>query len=366
MLHLADGADTLKMRWRAANSAYGGWKQLLTSTGKAITGNDLDAWHRQWIYSSGDRALPETWPSNPPSGLEEQAASAFLPRQAPIAFTALTCPGAIGCVVGWLPAAPAAWQERLFEQRPVAPIVGADFNPPRIENAADGQYHGERLDLNKVDLGAHLTAVLQKNNPAPRVVMHLFGRGVCPSSPLRVKGVQQLVLYFEPTKFPNELFLEVNPTNIVKPAPLIEMIGGSLELINARVRLSPITIVPSVVSLQDGDLTITRCWLQGPLVKSTDTFVSLIAIANTGPTPTTLLLRDNVLLSGKTIVEMRDNVQMKARNNLFFSLSDGVVMDINRPTLPMTHVIDHNTFAARHGRRSYCGRGRRSRRRAGC
>jgi hypothetical protein len=92
---------------------------------------------------------------------------------------------------------------------------------------------------------------------------------------------------------------------------------------------------------------MTRCRLQGPLTALAESFQSLITVSNDAPNPTTLLLRDNIFTSGKLLIRLDDHVQLKARNNVFLSLGDGVRMDSNRPAVPIVHLLDHNTFAAR-------------------
>jgi serine/threonine-protein kinase len=355
MIHLADGAELGKVNWRAANSIYAGWKQLLWSDSKKIAGTDLEKWREQWFYRDGDRISPETWPNSPPSGLEDQPAGAFLPvqppsveplRLSPVAFAALTGAGSIGCVIGRLPVAPERWLERTFEPRAVPVIPRSDLEAPTIETLADGLYHGERLDLTKVtDLGAYLSGKLQKETPAPRVVLHLSGKGPCQTSPMRVKGVQHLVLYFEPPIDPRApLTLEANPTSSLSRSPLIEMIGGTLELIGARMRLGPLTLVPAMVHVQDGNLTLTRCWLQGPHTQSAG-FKNLITIANARPLVTTLQMGDSVLVADGLLISLKDHVQFKARNNLFLSAGDGVHIDMNNRSAPIQHLLDHNTWA---------------------
>jgi hypothetical protein len=83
-------------------------------------------------------------------------------------------------------------------------------------------------------------------------------------------------------------------------------------------------------------------------VKSTDSFKSLITIGNNDETPTTLLVRDSILVSSKTLIHLRDNVQLKAKNTVFLSFADGVQIDADGPIRSMTHILDHNTFAVRH------------------
>ena len=346
MLHLTDDTDLTKLSWRAANSVYAGWKQMLASTTRNIA--DLEGWRGQLLYSGGDRTVAETWPSNPPSSLEEQSANTFLPFPSPVGFAALTGPGAAGSVIGWLPTAPDNWLDRVFEPASAPALAAGSLQPPQTTIASDSLFHGAQLNLNQVDLGAFLADKLQKTKPAPRVVMHLYGKGPCATSTLRIKGVQHLVLYFvQPKDLFRRLYAGIRPTGLSQRLPLIEMTGGHLELIGARVQLSPVTSVPTIVQVHDGQLTLTRCRLEGPLAKSADAFQALVSVRNTGPSPATLLLRDNYLAAGKLLVQMHDQVQLKARNNVFLSLGDCVRIDANSPTLPLTHVLDHNTWAAR-------------------
>jgi hypothetical protein len=354
MIHLAGVSDLTRMNWRAQNSVYAGWKQLLASAGKNISGSDLDGWHRQWFYSTGDRALPDNWPKSPPSELEDQPAETFLPTSvpepAPIAYAALTGAGSTGFVAGWLSHPPRQWTERFYVSREITNIPAADFEAPPIFASKDGLYYGERLDLGKpgFDFGAHLTKMLQTYKPAPRVVVHLAGRGTYPTSPLRVKGVQHLVLYFESGKEPGSgATLEANAASIQQRAPLIDMAGGHLEVIGARMQLGDMTLVPALIRVQDASLTLTRSWLKGPLGKSTDTFRNLIEVSNTTPTPSTLLMRDNVLVSAKLLVYANENVRIRARNNLLVSLGNALRFDASAASAFVRHHFDHNTIAAR-------------------
>jgi serine/threonine protein kinase len=346
LLQVIGDGDTNRMHWKATNCVYAGWKQLLASSTKNISGDDLKGWQRHFAYNLSDRVVVEAWPISPPSNLEEQSADTFLTTASPFAYTALTGSGALGCVIGRLPPAPAHWQARTIEPALTPVLAAADSERPPIDSTADGMYHGERLDLNKVDLGAHLASVLQKMPPGPRVVMHLTGRGVCHSSPLRVQGVQHLILYVEPSAN-NPLILEVNPTSGARNSPLFEMSGGHLEMIGMRVRLNPLTFVPTIVHVQGGHLTLSRCWLNGPWAKSADHFKALVTIANPTPNPTSLLLRDNVLVSSKLLIHAQENVHIKARNNVLASFGNGVLLDIAAPIESRQHLFDHNTWAVR-------------------
>src|ERR1019366_5451006 len=106
MLHLTDDDGLTKTSWGAMNCVYAGWKRLLSSNGKNIANPDVAAWRAQWGYSSGDQAGADCWPASPPSSLEEQPASTFMPLAAIVAYEALPGPGAAGCVIGRLPGEP--------------------------------------------------------------------------------------------------------------------------------------------------------------------------------------------------------------------------------------------------------------------
>ena len=87
--------------------------------------------------------------------------------------------------------------------------------------------------------------------------------------------------------------------------------------------------------------------LQGPLTSAAEGFKNLITASNAGETPTTVLLRENILIAGKMLIHLRDHVQFRAANNAFVSLGDGVHFEANSPTVPVRHYLDHNTWAIR-------------------
>lgn len=347
MVHLAGRSDAGLLSWRGVNTAYAGWKQLLASGSKNIGGHDLASWRQQMgEFTGASAALVDNWPRGV-AGLEEQPAAAFLPATSPVSFAALTGSGSIGCIIGRLPKAPENWRESVGEQRkvPLVPIADAE---PAIDPAADGLFHGEVLDLNKVDLAQHLRMIQQTRRLAPRVVLILEGKGPCITGPVQVAGIEKLILHFKQPDDPKAaLTLELNaPQPLLRP-PMFEMTGGRLELIGLNVRLSPATLVPTIVHVKNGDLSMTRCRLQGPLTASAESFQSLVTVSNADGPATTLLLRDNVFASGKLLIQLDNNVQLKARNNVLLSLGDAIHMDATRPTAPVMHLLDHNTLAAR-------------------
>ena len=349
MIQLTDGANasSASLKWLAVNTVYAGWRRLLASDSKSIDGADEAEWRSYFPFSRKDRAIEDAWPKSPPSALEKRPAHTFFPGQAPVAFAALTSPVAVGCVIGWLPPVPDAWVERAFDSGPALTIPNLDNVMPKADVADDGLYHGtppgQPLDLNTVDLGAFLS----NQKLAPRVVMHLIGKGICHTSPLRINGVQHLVLYVDPSKDAFILDGDLKSAPLLKSDPLIDITGGHLELTGLRLRLGPVTAIPAIIQLHGSSLTMTRCWLRGPLTKEAVGFKNLIAADNANEIPTTLLLRDNVLAAGKTLIHLQDHVQLKARNNVFVSFGDGVHFDVNSPSVPMQHVLDHNTWAVR-------------------
>ena len=348
MIQLGDDAEPTQMQWKAANSVYAGWKKLLTAKSTSIGIEALTDWRKQWNQTHGDRTIVQPWPSDPLSQLGEVPAHLFLlPATSPAAFAALTGTGAIGCVVGWLPDTPAAWRERAYDP-PIPAVISADTGvPPAIADKLDGLYHGEKIDLKKVqDLSAHLSAILKEKKPAPKVVLHLTGKGTRLVNSMRFQGIPHLVLYFESAKDPKDALI-LNPTGGQR-SPLIEMDGGHLEIIGARIELSSNTIIPSMIQVRGGDLTLTRCWLQGPLNNVAEGFKSVISFRNTTAPPATLWLRNNIILSGKLLMQLEDQVQVKARNNLFLGLHDAIHYEGKEPTGPLKYQFDHNTFAVRH------------------
>ena len=129
---------------------------------------------------------------------------------------------------------------------------------------------------------------------------------------------------------------------------MIELFDGNLEVIGARIQLSNVTVVPAIVHVQGGNLTLTRCWLQGPLTKSVDAFTAVITVHNNNVLrPTRLSLQNNIVLSGKLLIHLQDQAELRARNNVFLSLGDGMHYEGTGPTASLLHVLDHNTWAVR-------------------
>ena len=354
LVRLANGAAADRMRWRAVNSVYAGWKKLLASAAKPIDGGDLSAWHAQWLYREGDRALLETWPNNPPAQLDDLPAATFLAYDPPIGFAASTGDGPLGAWVGRLPLEPTGWLARTFERPELRLAAVPDPGVPAIDAVNDGLYHGGRIDLpQRADLGLAIAKLLQGKSLAPRIVFHIAGNGEHPSSPLRVQGIQELTLYFEPAKS-DPVTLTVDPKGLqLDRAALIEMDGGSLELIGAHMRYEnskSVVMPPHLVKVAGGSLMLHRCQLQGPLGRAPDGFRSLLAI--TGPASGSLECRlsECVLLSGKGILQTAGvSVKLAARHNVVLALGDALQPDLAGvpDSGALSYELENNTWALR-------------------
>jgi serine/threonine-protein kinase len=357
LVRLDGKTDPDHLRWRAVNSVYAGWKKLLAADGLAIDGNDdLAAWHARFPSQGGDRFVPETWPNNPPAQLEALPPAVFVPAGSPVAFAASLDDAAVGAVVGRLPPEPVLWLQRTFDRHALVALPPPDPGLPTIDDDGDGLYHGERVKLPPGgDLGLTLAARLAAKTPAPRVVFHVSGSGECPSSPLKVKGIAELVLYFEPPKDgkAEPLTVTVQPKGVGENAALFEVERGSLELVNVRVRLDNSTfavVPPHVIKVHGGSLVVNRCQLLGPLGKSPGAFKSLVALAGPSRAPLGCRLTESVLLSGKGVVQASGApVNLYARQSVFLSLEDALQLDLTAlaDATPTTCLIENNTWALR-------------------
>src|SRR5262249_55617347 len=141
----------------------------------------------------------------------------------------------LGCDVPSLPPARDGWITLALEPN-VTPIEPPEGGMPEIPALDDGLYHGGRFDLKGIDLGAELEKKLKSMKPGPKVVLHLSGKGDSGTSPLRLKG-SSLVLYFEEPadeKTPRPM---LKLTTLDTSKSLIDVEGGSVEVINGGLKL---------------------------------------------------------------------------------------------------------------------------------
>src|SRR5207253_284152 len=128
------------------------------------------------------------------------------------------------------------------------------------------------------------------------------------------------------------LTLELKPGGAA--AALIDMDGGSLEIQQGRFRYENSRIAalpPHMIRVRGGDLSLQRCTLIGPLSKTPDNFLSLIACEGAGAgaaQPAHIALRDCVLQCGKPLLELRNpGVRLRCRGCLFYALGDVVAVE---------------------------------------
>jgi hypothetical protein len=272
LLHLRGPVEANWVSWQAWNCLYAGWSKLLTSKagGKAddSAGDDLSGWQRRWRLREGDGVAREPWPDLGPGELASGPASTYKPAGGVVFASSVTAEKALGCDLGALPPGRDNWLTLAYEPIINPPEPLGEGVPAIPENAGgDSLYHGERLDLTNLDLGEYLEQVRTRfrRKFAPVVVLHLAGKGERGTSPIRIKG-SSLVLYFEPpAKKEAPLVLKPAGSGDTEPEALIEVEGGSLDIIGGELRgagaLGP--RVRGLVKVRGGNLRLYRCKLEG-------------------------------------------------------------------------------------------------------
>lgn len=285
MVDLPKEAGGKAITWRAVNCLYAGWKALLSGR-EPLAGSDVEAWHAYWNLSEGDVSLWQAWVVSLPADPAEALPWLYQTYRTAIGFAATSGPGVLGCDLGQLPWARPRWLDITTQRTRAADAeVLAPDAPLEIPKAEDGLYYGERLDLDKIDLGARLRDVQKKQKLAPTVVLHLHGAGKRTTSPVRVENVS-LFLYFEPPEEGAEpLVLAPDPTAAPDGHALFEVTGGNLWMAGADVRCPDFkaALLPSyLVMVRGGNLFLSATRLQGPLAQPPNTYWGLIRVEGSG------------------------------------------------------------------------------------
>jgi serine/threonine protein kinase len=351
MLYLGDDADLVNVSWRPVNCLYAGWKRLLVSADKSIGAGSLDTWRAIWAVREGDQELSQTWPKQLAPQLETLAAQEFTPYDTAALYAATGGSGPLGCELARLPPEPRLWLQRTYDRYAMPPVPLPDFDtPPEIPAPADGKYHGEVLDLTRVDLGRVLDVRLQLAKPGPRVVLHLVGKGKRFTSPIKVKNVPTLILYFKPPAGNDEpLTLLPHPASVQRDGALIEVENGHLGLIHARLTLdskAPALAVPAhLVRIRGGQLILHHCQLRGLVDKAPPHYKGLIHVDEADYDEYRLLFRDSVLLSSGSLLDLRGGAHLRVRNCAAVAVDDGFVFT---PSASRVFAqIENNTLAFR-------------------
>ncbi len=352
LIKLANGISLDQFKWQAVNCVYAGWNNLLAGE-KVFSGRDLKTWREQWNYYDGDKDVEETWPKTPIFDPEEMPAADF--ENPPFAYGATSASGLLGCVVGVLPEAPQRWLRRTYQRYPVkAPELLTDADEPEIPRAGDGFYAGEVVDLAKDDLGQVLQTRLQTLKPAATVVMHLVGTGDRPISPVLVKGIERLVLYVKPPAKEKvaPLTLVPDPAGAADREALFDVQDGSLDVIGARVVFKNTRFVPKFMfRVQEGNLRLAKCTLEGPMTQAPDHYGGLIHCLGGGRKNPSVSGNESILLSGNNLLTAQGGkAHVRFKQCVLLGAHDGFHIHLDAPEagqLPFYGLLENNTIACR-------------------
>jgi hypothetical protein len=206
-------------------------------------------------------------------------ASAYQPSGAVLYGATVDWTKPLGCDLPALPVARDSWLAMTLDPTLVPPDLPSDDSAPAIPNPGDGLYHGGRVVPSMVDVGAQLAQMQDAKQLAPRVVLHLAGKGEMLTSPIKLKGTS-LVLYFEEQADKPALTL-ARPRTAV---PLIDLDGGSLEVIGGVLRVPDQGNIRAshVVRVKGGDVRLYRTRLDGPQQSEPEGYVAALSVAGSG------------------------------------------------------------------------------------
>ena len=354
MVALADGTGIAAVQWEAVNCLYAGWQTLL----KAKAGADLAGFRSLLGYSDGDAAKSSSWPLSPRPEPAVGVADDYNTAGTPVSYAATSGPGPLGCDLAALPPVRENWLRWSYERFIPAPLnLDTGDTVPAIPVVSDGLYHGEKLDLDRVDLGAYLENVQKNHKLGPRVVLHLSGTGVRPTSPVRVKG-SSLVLYFQRGEGDRD-----EGTPALKPqeggAPgrqaLLEVEDGDLEIFGGRIEFPDFVPSPAyMLRVSGGHLLLSGCRLRAVPSQPGDSYRGLIAFAGSGRTRPErargCVLNDCVLLSARNGLEVTGTgAQVRLTGCVLLAGTDAFRLapgPAPKSRLNVQCVLEHNTVAA--------------------
>jgi serine/threonine-protein kinase len=362
LVSLPAKTDASAMTWRAVNCLQAGWKTLISGS-EPIAATNAEAWRRRWRLPEGDVTLADPWRGAARNELAEVPPYVYDTQKTPFAFAATYGTGLLGCDLQaydrlLLPLGRDTWLTVTYQRFVVPPIVKPGDKAPDIPKGTDGKYHGDRLNLNEVDLGAHLRAVRKKQPFAPVVVMHLHGTGECKTSMIRVKDAR-LILYFEPPKA-NEAPLVLVPDCKVAPKQdaFIEVENGDLDIAGADIRCPDYgsALLPHyLMFVRGGDLRVHSCRLQGPLLQPPDNYWGLVRVEGSGLSNPEWArdgaFTDSTLLSSRIAVHIF-GAGARVRLQGCLIAGDGDALHFQPGTQTPDHLnvqclLDHNTVATR-------------------
>jgi hypothetical protein len=255
-----------------------------------------------------------------------------------------------------------SWPGETYDHVPL-PRVTLQIPPP-IDDAKEGKYRGERLNLNELrdkkgDLGTYLNSLAGRM--ADKVVMHLVGSGPVDCKPFYLKGIE-LVLYVEPPKDKG------TPPLILVPVPgrvdqdqqgFMEVSFGRLELINVTIDLTRSKaqkLTHYLVCVEPGVLCLESCKLHHPWSHSFDDFRAMIGLAGFGvPEPgksenvSVCQIHDSIIDGGAIGIHMSSiGSRLRIENSALATTTHGIYFTPSGDSgsLNLFCLLDHSTIAA--------------------
>jgi hypothetical protein len=340
MVELPREAGSKALTWRAVNSLYAGWETLISGH-EPIPGTDTDAWHARWKIAEGDVSVPQAWVVSLPADPAETLPAAYHSYPGPVGFAATYGRGVLGCDLWQLPWVRFRWID--LANQLTRPSDIDTLHPSVVQaipEANDQLYHGESLDLNTVDLGKRLAEVQKTQKLAPMVVMHVHGTGRRRMTPVRWEKAN-LWLHFEPTAEGAEpLVLEPEAGVAPEANALIEVLGANLWILGADVRCPDFktALLPHyVVRVNAGNLFMSACRLQGPMLHPPKDYWGLVNVEGTGWDQRQFMCQVSanwcVLLSGQRVLHLAGpGIRMDLRDSLIVATDWAV--DVQPAVLP--------------------------------
>jgi serine/threonine-protein kinase len=357
LLSVREGGEVRGITWRAHNCIYAGWQSLLAGP-KVIAGDAALAWRAAWGYLDGDAATTLPWPQQELNEPATLAKTTFVP-EGPVAFAASSSDERpLGCDLSTVPERE-GWLLTAIEPVPAAVEAINDSTAPAIPDASDGLYHGERLEVSDLNVGAHLRNVQQKQKLGPRVVLHLSGKGEHVTSPIHIKG-SSLLLFFEPPAR-GEAPLALKLDNPKSAEAMIDVEGGGLDVIGGELRVPdspPGSLigrsVPHLLKVRGGDLRLFRCRLEGPQQSLPANYEGLISLEGSGSEAPerarTCAINESILVSGRDGVLLQGGgIRLLIRHSLVVAGSTALRASpgaAGRGKVNVNCVLENVTFAA--------------------
>lgn len=362
MVVVRDLASTEAMHWTPYNCLYAGWSTLLAGPGRDTKLTDLLRWHAAFRIRDGDDyVVDQPWPrwtlSDPASISPQQFQTAGTQAW----FLDSTEQETLGCDLKSLPPSRDNWVSLTFEPLCRVPPLVVHDEPPAIPNPGDGKYHGQAINLDKLDkdldLGKLLARKQQGTGLGRKVVLHLSGTGEKRiQQPIRVKG-SSLTLYFEAPKekaAPLELVAHL-PAEAAAQA-LIDVEDGNLEILGGTLRLAEgknSTWPAHVLRVRAGNLSLANCRLEGPLNQAPASFRSLILFEGAGDvaldkTPF-CTVNQSILVSGNCCFRIvGPGAHLRLEGSALLSWGDGFHLDLGKAPsrINVQLQLTRNTVAA--------------------